>query len=1025
MRWLVALSLRNRIVIVALAVVLVIGAVRTLRTTPLDVFPEFAPPLVEVQTEAPGLSTTDVEALVTVPLEAALNGVPGLDKIRSKSVLGLSSVVLILDPSTDVMRSRQMVQERLTRAAATLPAVARSPVMLSPLSSLSRVMKIGLTSTTLSQVEITTLAKWTIRPRLMAIPGVANVAIWGQRDRQIQVLVDPHRLQAHGVTVDDVVSATREAVSLQAGGFLDTPNQRLAITHAATVREASDLEDILVASRNGAALRVGDVATVVEGFPQPIGDAVINNGPGLLLIVEKQLGANTLQVTRDVESALEDLKPALAGIAVDPAIFRPATFIEMSLRNLSRALLVGCALVILVLLVFLADWRTALISSTAIPLSLLAAGLMLHYRGGTLDTMVLAGLVIALGEVVDDAIIDVENIVRRLRLNQQSAQPQSPVRVVLDASMEVRSAVLYGSLIVVVVFVPVFMLEGLAGAFFRPLALSYVLAILASLAVALTVTPAMALLLLPRHLDARESRLVSGLKARYRRVLPAFVDRPKTAFGSLAVVMTLTLAAVPFLGEEFLPSFREYDFLMHWVEKPGTSLEATRRITERASRELTAVPGVRNFGSHIGRAEVADEVVGPNFTELWISVDPSVDYDATVSRIQSIVDGYPGLYRDLLTYLRERIKEVLTGASASVVVRVYGPELQELRERAQAVRKTIADVGGVADLTVQAQVVVPAIDVRFDPERAAVFGLTPGQVKSAAATLVQGVKVGEFYQDQRLFDVVVWGTPEVRRTLDAVRALQVPIANGGLVPLGSVAHVEVSATPNEITRENGSRRIDVTSNVRGRDLGAVANDIQARLNGMKFPTGYYAEVLGEYAEREASSTRLTLLGIAAVAAIFLILLADFGTGRVATLVFLTLPFALVGAVAATLLTGAVLSLGSMVGLVTVIGIAARNGIMLVSHYRHLERVEGVPFGRDLVVRGSEERLAPILMTALATALALVPIVLGGSRAGYEIEHPLAVVILGGLVTSTLLNLFIVPALYLRYGRSSSIVEEPI
>jgi CzcA family heavy metal efflux pump len=1024
MRWLVAVSLRNRIVIVALAAVLVIGAVRTLRTTPLDVFPEFAPPLVEVQTEAPGLSTPDVEALVTVPLEAALNGVPGLDRIRSKSVLGLSSVVLILDPSTDVMRSRQMVQERLTRAAATLPAVAHPPVMLSPLSSLSRVMKIGLTSNTLSQVEISTLAKWTIRPRLMAIPGVANVAIWGQRDRQIQVLVDPHRLQAHGVTVDDVVGATREAVSLQAGGFLDTPNQRLAITHAATVGKASDLEAIIVASRNGAALRVGDVATVVEGFPQPIGDAVINNGPGLLLIVEKQLGANTLQVTRDVEAALEDLKPALTGIAVDPTIFRPATFIEMSLRNLSRALLVGCALVILVLLVFLADWRTALISSTAIPLSLLAAGLMLHYRGGTLDTMVLAGLVIALGEVVDDAIIDVENIVRRLRLNRQSAQPLSPVRVVLDASMEVRSAVLYGSLIVVVVFVPVFMLEGLAGAFFRPLALSYVLAILASLAVALTVTPAMALLLLPKHLDARESRLVSGLKARYRRVLPAFVDRPTMALGSLATVMTLTLAAVPFLGEEFLPDFREYDFLMHWVEKPGTSLEATRRITERASRELTAVPGVRNFGSHIGRAEVADEVVGPNFTELWISVDPSVDYDATVSRIQSIVDGYPGLYRDLLTYLRERIKEVLTGASASVVVRVYGPELQELRAQALAVRKAIGDVGGVADLTVQAQVVVPAIDVRFDPERAAVFGLTPGQVKSAAATLVQGVKVGEFYQDQRLFDVVVWGTPEVRRTLDAVRALQVPVANGGLVPLGSVAHVEVTATPNEITRENGSRRIDVTSNVRGRDLGAVANDIQARLNGMTFPTGYYAEVLGEYAEREASSTRLTLLGIAAVAAIFLILLADFGTGRVATLVFMTLPFALVGAVVATLLTGAILSLGSLVGLVTVIGIAARNGIMLVSHYRHLERIEGVPFGRDLVVRGSEERLAPILMTALATALALVPIVLGGSRAGYEIEHPLAVVILGGLVTSTLLNLFIVPALYLRYGRSS-IAEEPI
>jgi Cu/Ag efflux pump CusA len=607
-----------------------------------------------------------------------------------------------------------------------------------------------------------------------------------------------------------------------------------------------------------------------------------------------------------------------------------------------------------------------------------------------------------------------------LRLNRMMEHPQPAMKVVLDASMEVRSAVLYGSLIVVVVFVPVFMLDGLAGAFFRPLALSYVLAILASLLVALTITPALALLLLPAHLERRESRLVTGLKGRYRRALPSFVDRPKTALGSLGVMLALTLVTVPFLGEEFLPNFREYDFLMHWVEKPGTSIEAMQRITERASRELMAVPGVRNFGAHIGRAEVADEVVGPNFTELWVSLDPSVDYETTVAKIQSIVDGYPGLYRDLLTYLRERIKEVLTGASATIVVRVYGPDLEELQRRGQAVRSAIANVPGVADLKVQAQVLVPKVEVRFDPDRAAAFGLTPGAVRRAAATLVQGTKVGEFYEDQRLFDVVVWGAPEVRRNLDAIRALQVPVANGGMVPLGSVSSVEVTATPNEITRENGSRRIDVTSNVRGRDLGAVARDIQSRLAGVPFSQGYYAEVLGEYAERQASSNRLLLLGLIAVAAIFLILLVDFGSVRVAVLVFLTLPFALVGAVVATFLTGGVLSLGSLVGLVTVTGIAARNGIMLISHYRHLEREEGMTFGRDLILRGSEERLAPILMTALATGLALVPIVLGGTRAGYEIEHPLAVVILGGLFTSTLLNLFIVPALYLRYGRPASL-----
>ncbi len=1023
MRWLVALSLRNRIVVVALGMLLVVAAARTLRTTPLDVFPEFAPPLVEVQTEAPGLSTNDVEALVTVPLEAALNGVPGLDRIRSKSVLGLSSVVLILDPASDVMTARQMVQERLTRAASQLPAVARPPVMLSPLSSLSRVMKIGLTSKTFTQVQLSTLAKWTMRPRLMAIPGVANVAIWGQRDRQLQVLVDPDRLRAHGLEINDVVRATGEAVSLQAGGFLDTPNQRLAITHAAAVSSVRELEAIVVASRNGAALRIADVATVVEGFAAPIGDAVINSGPGLMLIVEKQLGANTLTVTRGVEQALEQMKPALAGVAVDPTIFRPATFIEMSLQNLSRALLVGCVLVILVLLVFLADWRTALISSIAIPLSLLAAGLLLHYRGGTLDTMVLAGLVIALGEVVDDAIIDVENIVRRLRLNRAAENPQPAIRVVLDASMEVRSAVLYGSLIVVVVFVPVFLLDGLAGAFFRPLALSYVLAILASLVVALTITPALALLLLPKHLDRRESPVVSGLKGWYRRLLPTFVERPKAAVGSLAALLLVTALTVPLLGEEFLPNFREYDFLMHWVEKPGTSIEAMQRITERASRELMAVPGVRNFGAHIGRAEVADEVVGPNFTELWISLDPSVDYEGTVAKIQAIVDGYPGLYRDLLTYLRERIKEVLTGASATIVVRLYGPDLDGLQTHAQTIRAVMAKVGGVADLKVQAQVLVPKVEVRFDPDRAAAFGLTPGEVRSVAATLLQGKKVGEFYEQQQLFDVVVWGTPEIRRNLDAIRALQVPLAGGGQVPLGSVAAVDVVPTPNEITRENGSRRIDVTSNARGRDLGAVARDIQAQLAGLSLPRAYYAEVLGEYAERQASSARLTLLGLIAVAAIFLILLADFGSPRVATLIFLTLPFALVGAIVAAFLTGAVLSLGSLVGLVTVIGISARNGIMLISHYRHLELQEGAAFGRELILRGSEERLAPILMTALATGLALVPIVLGGTRAGYEIEHPLAVVILGGLCTSTLLNLFIVPALYLEYGRSALTMAE--
>ncbi len=1018
MRTLIALALRLRFAVVVLAAILIVVGVRTAQDAPFDVFPEFAPPLVEIQTEAPGLSTAEVEALVTVPIESAMNGLPALKTLRSKSVLGLSSVVMIFDDGTDRIPARQFVQERLSRVAAALPTTAHAPVILSPLSSLSRVMKIGITSKTLSQVEMTTLGKWTIRPRLMAIPGVANVAIWGQRDRQIQVLVDPERLRASRVSLQDVLTSTRDAASVDAGGFIETAAQRLAVAHAPAISNADDLKAMIIAPAGPAMAtrRIGDVADVVEGFPPPIGDAIINDVPGLMLIIEKQPEGNTLQVTQDVEAAIAALRPGLTNLDIDTTIFRPATFIEMSISNLERALLIGCIFVVLVLAVFLWDWRTAVISLTAIPLSLLAAAVLLRYRGGTLDTMVIAGLILALGEVVDDAIIDVENIVRRLRLNRALPEPRPAFNVVLDASMEVRSAVVYGSMIVVLVFLPVFMLEGLAGAFFRPLALSYVLAISASLVVALTVTSAMALILLPGDTRDRESPVIAWLKARYRNTLPRLVDRPRQAIAIVAVALGVTAAAYPLLGEEFLPNFKEFDFLMHWVEKPSTSLEAMNRITIRASQELRAVPGVRNFGAHVGRAEVADEVVGINFTELWISLDPEVDYDSTVAKIQSVVDGYPGLQRDLLTYLRERIKEVLTGASATIVVRIFGPDLDGLAAKAAEVGTVISGVDGTADVKVQALTLVPQIQVRLRPEAAQQLGVTASAVRQTLATMLRGTKAGEIYENQKIFDVVVWSQPWVRQDIFALRRLPIETPGGGYVPLASVADVEVVPTPNEITREGSSRRIDVTSNVRGRDLGAVARDIEAAVAGVTFDPGYHPEVLGEYAARGESQSRLIQLGLVALVGILLILHIDFGSVRLVSLVFLTLPFALIGGVAAAFMTGGVLSLGSLVGFVTVLGIAARNGIMLVSHFRHLQDEEGMPFGRDLVLRGAEERLAPIVMTALVTGLALVPIILGGDRSGHEIEHPMAVVILGGLFTSTVLNLFLLPAIYLRYGR---------
>jgi CzcA family heavy metal efflux pump len=1016
MTWLVSTSLRLRVVVLALSVALILVGVRTLEKTPLDVFPEFAPPLVEIQTEAPGLSTEEVESLVSMPLENALNGTPWLKTIRSKSVLGLSSVVLIFANGTDLIRARQLVQERLAVEAGKLPAVARPPVILSPLSSTSRVMKIGVTSPTLSQMDMTTLARWTIRPRLMSVPGVANVAIWGQRDRQFQVLVDPDRLRAHDVSLSMVERAAAEATTLAGGGFVDTPNQRLAVRQVGDVTRAEDLARAVVDFRSGAPLRLGELAEVVEGFPPPIGDAVINDGPGLLLIVEKQPWGNTLEVTRQVEATLTALQPGLGDLVIDPTIFRPATFIERSLTNLRHAMALGCLLVVVILVLFLFDWRTAVISLSAIPLSLVSAALVLHFYGTTINTMVLAGLVIALGEVVDDAIIDVENILRRLRINRTLEHPRPAWQVVLAASLEVRSAVVYASLIVTLVFVPVLFLEGIAGSFFRPLAIAYILAILASLLVALTVTPALSLMLLPGAPERRrEAPLSRWLKAAYVRLLPPLVARPRAALALVLATFVVSGVAVARLGEEFLPNFQETDFLMHWVEKPGASLDSMRRITIRASRELRAVPGVRNFGSHIGRAEVADEVVGPNFTELWISVDPDVDLAATMARVQKVVEGYPGLKRDVLTYLKERIKEVLSGAGATVVIRTFGPDLDLLRAKGNEIKAAIAKVPGVVNLEIEPQVLVPQIQVRLRPDAASRFGLTGGQVRRAVSTLLKGTKVGEVYQEQKSFDVVVIGVPELRGNLDALRQLPIDLAQGGHVPLGDVADVMIEPAPNEIKRENASRRLDVTCNVAGRDLGSVDREIRARVQALHFPEQYHPEFPGEYAAREESRRRLMALAGMSLVGILLILHADFGSWRLALLVFLTIPFALVGGVVGAILQGGVLSLGSLVGFVTVLGIAARNGIMLVSHYRHLELEEGEAFGTALILRGSAERLTPILMTALATGLALVPLVIGGNRPGQEIEYPMAAVILGGLCTSTLLNLFLLPPIYAAWG----------
>jgi CzcA family heavy metal efflux pump len=1036
LRQLVRFSLHQRFLVVAIAAGVVAAGVASVLRSPVDVFPEFAPPLVEVQVEAPGMSSEAVERLVTVPLEANLSGLPRMTTLRSKSVQGVGSVQMIFEQGSDVFAVRQMVNERVSAAARQLPPTVKPPQVLPPLSSTSRILKLGLTpkkgpdgKPLCTTTDISVLMRWTIEPRLRGVPGVSNVSTYGQHDRNYQVRADPARLAKYGVTLDQLRQATSRAVVIGSAGFLDNENQRMAIQYATRLDHFEDLRDLVVAQKGGQTVYLSQVADLDIGSPPGIGEGVVNDEVGLLVVIEKYPWANTFKVTQDVEKAVDALRPGLPNVEINTTIFRPATFIERAVHNLRHAMLLGCVLVALIVIAFLMDLRTAVISLTAIPLSIVAALLVLNLAGYALNTMILAGLVIAVGEVVDDAIIDVENITRRLR--QQGSH--SRLRVVLAASLEVRSAVVYATAIVALVCLPIFFLGGVAGSFFRPLATAYILAVVASLLVAVTVTPALSLMLLPGNLgERREPLLARAVRSAYRVLLAPVLRVPIVALAGVVALAAGAVLLLPSFKEEYLPQFQETDFLMHWIAKPGVSLAESTRDIQRVSSDLRKETAVRDFGSHIARAEIGEEIYGSNFAELWVSLkDDYGDYAAARKKIMSVLDRHAGYEHDLLTYLQERIKEVLTGTGASVVVRIYGPDLATLRGKAKDLADAINGKGntgkvpGVVDLKVEAQALVPQLNLTIDARKCAALGLAPGTVADAVTIYVNGLKVGDVHQDQRVFDLVLLGKPELREN-PWPALLELPIdvpqppgpesGRSATVPLKDLATLEIRPAPNIVRHDKASRCIDVTCNVQpGSDLGAVVREIQKRAEPLN-QEGYRLEFLGEYAARQENQRQLLGVGLLAVLGIVALLYSDFRSWRLTLLVFLTLPFALIGGVYSAYLTGGVLSLGSLVGFITVLGIAARNGIMLVSHYRHLQEVESMPFGRELVLRGATERVVPILMTALAAGLGLLPLALGGNQPGYEIEYPMAIVILGGLLTSTVLNLLVVPALYQWIGR---------
>lgn len=1028
-RWIIGSSLQFRFLVLALAAALVLFGTTQLKTMPVDIFPEFAPPIVEVQTEAAGLSAEEVESLITLNLEELLSGVPWLESIRSQSVTGLSSIVLTFKRGTDIMKARQMMQERLTLAY-TLPNVAQPPVILQPLSSTARFMMIGISSEKIDPTELSLLARWTVKPRLLGVPGVANVAIWGQRLRQLHVHVDPNRMHDARVLQEDIIAAAGDALWVSpltflkgsapgTGGWIDNHNQRLSVQHSMPIETPEDMAKVPVSPLHllmtGKKMALGDVSEVTFAHPPLIGDAVVKNGTGLMLVIEKFPSANTLEVTRGVEQALAELSRGLPGVQIDSSVFRLASYVEDSISNLTQSIIIGAILVVLVLGAFLFNWRSALVSAVAIPLSLLAAVIVLHLTGATINTMILAGLVVAAGVVIDDAVVDVDTLLERLRARKEGSG-ESVLSIIHETTLDSRRAALYASLIVLLAVVPIFFMGGVSGAFFEPLALSYVLAVVASMLVALTVTPALSLLFLGKASSGdRGSPIAARLLERYDGVLRRVLGAPRNAFISAGVAVVIGAAIWPLLGQSLLPALKERELLVNWTTPPGTSHPETYRITSRVSDELRALPGVRSVGGHVGRAVTGDQVVGINSSQIWVGIDPEADYDKTVAAIRETIDGYPGVDRNIQTYLRDKVGEVLTGESKAIVVRIYGQQRDVLAQKAEEVRQALSGIKGIVDLQAGGQISEPQVQVKVNLDAAGRANVKPGDVRRSSATVFSGLVVGYLFKEQKIFEVVVWGAPETRQSLTNLQDLWVEKSDRTYARLGDVADVSMVATPTVIKHERIAPYVDVVANVAGSDPGSVVDEIEDRLEKIQFPLEYHPEILGEYAERQSAQQRMVGVAIAAVIGIFLLLQACFRSWILALIAFLALPVSVAGGVLAALASGGVISLGSIVGFLAVLGIAARNGVLLINHYQRIEEKEGVPFGLDLVIRGARERLTPILASSAAIIAALLPLVAFGPIPGLEIVQPTAFVIIGGIVASALFTLFVMPALYLTAG----------
>lgn len=1030
-RALVRFGITFRQIIVPAAALLMVLGLAQLRTMPVDVLPEFSPPMVEVQTEALGLSAQEVEELITIPLEAdLLNGVAWLDEIRSESVPGLSSIELVFEPGTDLLEARQVVQERLTQAHA-LPNVSKPPVMIQPLSSTSRVMMVGLSSDDLSLIDLSVLARWKLRPALLGVPGVANVAIWGQREQQLQVMLNPERLRANGVSVVQVMETAANALWVSplsfveastpgTGGFIDTPNQRLGVQHISPIIAAEDLSQVTVEDTEGRVLRLGDVANVVEDHQPLIGDALVEGEPNLILVIEKFPGANAVAVTNGVESTLDTLAPGLSGVTMDTTMFRPASFIEAATGTVRLGLLVGLVLAVAALMLLLFDWRAALVSAIALSLSYVAAAYVLYLRGATFNSMLLAGMVMALGVVVHDAVGDARSLARR-----GSSDDVEATDGLLNRAVSVRSVACVGTAVAALVAVPLAAAAGLAGAFTRSVALSYVLALVSSMLVALLVVPGLMLLLGQPAARGGVPLVERQLRRGYAWLLPRVTaGRGPLAVGAAVLLGVGVVAGLLSSGASMTPSLTDRNVLVRWEAVAGTSHPEMVRITSRAVAELRGVEGVREVGAHVGRALTSDRVVGVSSGEIWVSLEPTAPYDRTVEAVRGVVEGYPGLEHEVLTYPEQQVRQALTGTDEDLIVRVYGYDQEVIEDRADAVMKSISAIDGVVEPTVRLPVEEPRIEVRVRLDEAERVGIKPGDVRRAAATLLSGVMVGNLFEDQKVFDVVVWGDPSTRYGLSSIENLMVDVPDSSRqVRLGDVADVAVTSGPETIRRDAVSRYVDVVADVSGRDRDDVVSDVSSAIATVDFPLEHHAEVVSAASEERSLPGWAVVLAV--VIGVLLLLQAAFEDWRLAFMVLVGLPLALVGGALVNLVAGGDQAIPTIVGLGLVLGLVIRQAIALVRHYQAVGAASPESSPRETVLKGTRDQLMPVVATTVVTALLLLPFALAGGRAGTEIIGPAAVIALGGLVSSTALMLVLLPAAYAWIGRSTAAVPSDV